>query len=48
MTDTVSIRVPRDLLKLLNELKVHPREPYYDVIMRVVREWMEMKRSSKA
>jgi hypothetical protein len=33
-----TINVPEQLKKKLDELKVHPREPYKDVIARLVEE----------
>ena len=46
MTDKVTtIRVHEDTKKLLDEIKVHPRETYEDVIRRLIKAWKEQTRS---
>ena len=46
MTDKVTtIRVHEDTKKLLDEIKVHPRETYEDVIRRLIEKWKEQTRS---
>jgi len=46
-----TIRVPEDIKKKLDELKIHPRQPYHEVIQKlleVYEEWKELKKSTKS
>jgi len=36
--ETTTIQISRDLKALLDKEKVHPREPYEDVIQRLLKE----------
>jgi predicted CopG family antitoxin len=37
--EKTSIKVDKKLLEELKSLKIHPREPYEDVIKRLVEKW---------
>jgi len=39
-----SIRIHNSVKKLLDEIKVHPREPYEDVIKRLVELWKKQQK----
>ena len=40
-----TIQVYEETKKVLDEIKVHPREPYDDVIKRLIEAWREQTRS---
>jgi len=41
MVEKVSVKIGKDTLEELKRLKVHPREPYDDVIRRLIKVWKE-------
>ena len=45
MSEITTIRVHRKTKKLLDEVKVHPRETYEEVILRLIRKCREQTRS---
>ena len=43
MVDKVPVRIGKDVLNELAKLKVHPRQPYDEVIRKVLKEWKSIK-----
>jgi len=43
MVERVSVKVGKDILDKLKQLKIHPRETYDDVLRRVLKEWKPTK-----
>jgi len=45
MSKITTIRVHEKTKKLLDEIKIHPRETYEEVILRLIEKWKEQTRS---
>jgi len=45
MSKITTIRVREETKKLLDEIKIHPRETYEEVILRLIEKWREQTRS---
>ncbi|MHA1596584.1 MAG: DUF7557 family protein [Candidatus Asgardarchaeia archaeon] len=45
MSEITTIRVHRETKKRIDEVKVHPRETYEEVILRLIEKWKEQTRS---
>ena len=44
MSEKTTIQVSRETKRMLDKLKVHRREPYDDVIKRLIEKWREQTR----
>jgi len=47
MTELTSIQVDKKLKADLNSLKVHPRQPYHEVIRELIKEKKELKKHTR-
>lgn len=47
MKDRTTIQIERDVQKLLKSRKIHPREPYGDMMKRTLKENDELKKKIK-
>jgi predicted CopG family antitoxin len=39
MSEKASVKLGKDILQRLKQLKVHPRETYDDVVRRLIEQW---------
>jgi len=44
MKDRTTIQIPKEIQKLLKSKKIHPREPYGDMMQRTLKENEELKK----
>jgi DNA-binding transcriptional MerR regulator len=47
MKDRTTIQIPKEIQKLLKDNKIHPREPYGDMMERTLKENEELKKKIK-
>ena len=47
MKDRTTIQIPKEIQKLLKAKKIHPREPYGDMMERTLKENEQLKKKIK-